>query len=291
MIVDSMVNRQLILGLAEKDGIKPSPELLTERFNDFINKMTPSQKKMIEAQLKEQGTSLEKRREDAAKDINSQRGAAIEQWVDKIIIPEIKIDDESAEKYYRENQSKFKKPETVKVAHILIVPDKPVIGKIADMTEDDKKVFAENADMKAKSQAEAVLAELKQGADFAKLAKEKSICPSKENGGILPDFDRSGAILGEKMGGKMDKTFTDVSYNLKPGDISDVVKTGFGYHIIKSLDHKKESYIPFETVKKFLKDDLKKQQISKKIKTLVDAEREKKKVVNHLKKKTDIPEK
>jgi len=124
LIVDSMISRAILIGLAAKDGIKPSPEMLTAKFNEFVNNMPPEQKQMFEAQLKAQGSSIEKRREEAAADVNSQAAIAIDQWINEKIMPEIKVDDEVVNKYYRENQEQFKKPETIKVAHILIMPEK-----------------------------------------------------------------------------------------------------------------------------------------------------------------------
>jgi len=292
LIVDSMVSRDILLAMAEADGIKPSSEMLTERFDKFLNDMKPEQKQMFEKQLKAQGSSIKERREEVLNDVNSQTAAAIDKWITEKVMPGVKVDDAAVEKYYRENQEKFKTPESVKVAHILIAPEKPSMEKLQKMSDEEKKAFAENADKKAKAKAEEILAKLKQGGDFAKLAKENSICPSKNEGGALPEFDKTGAIVGAGGGGggRMDKTFTDASYKLKKGDISDVVKTVFGYHIIKSLDHKKESYMPLDDkVKGYLKDSLQKEKLGKKIKTIVESEKEKKKVKIFVKGKRPSP--
>jgi peptidyl-prolyl cis-trans isomerase C len=285
LIVDSIISRNILLGMAAADGIKPSPEMLTKRFDKFIKDMQPAQKQMFEQQLKAQGSSIEKRRKEILSDVNSQSAAAIDTWITEKIMPGLKVDDAAVEKYYRENQESFKKPETIKVAHILIAPERPSMEKMQKMSDDEKKAFAENADKKAKAKAEEILAKLKQGGDFAKLAKENSICPSKNDGGALPEFDKTGAMVGGG-GGRMDKVFTDASYKLKKGDLSDVVKTGFGYHIIKALEHNKESYIPLDTIKGYLKDNLQKEQLGKKIKSIVDSEKEKKKVKILIKGKT-----
>jgi len=285
LIVDAIINRKILLDMAAADGIKPSPEMLKKRFDKFIKDMQPAQKQMFEQQLKAQGSSIEKHREEVLNDVNSQAKAAIDKWITEKVMPGLKVDDAAVEKYYRENQEKFKTPESVKVAHILIAPERPSMEKIQKMSDDEKKAFAENADKKAKAKAEEILAKLKQGGDFAKLAKENSICPSKNEGGALPEFDKTGAMVGGG-GGRMDKVFTDASYKLKQGDISDVVKTGFGYHIIKSLDHKKASYLPLDKIKGYLKDNLQDEQLGKKIKTMVDSEKEKKGVKIFIKGKT-----
>ena len=288
LILDSMISRKLLVDLAAKDGIKPSSEMITARFDEFVKNLSPDKKKMFEAQLKAEGTSIEERRKETAADLNSQSALAIDKWVNEKIIPQIKVDDEAVEKYYRENQEQFKKPETIKVAHILITPGKGTPA-LAEKTDEEQKAFAENANQKAKKKAEDILAQLKQGGDFAKLAKENSACPSKQEGGILPEFDKHGMSPGSR--GTMDSTFTASSYKLQPGGLSDVVQTPFGYHIIKCVDLNKESYLPIDKVKGYLKSTMQKEQLGKKVKTMVDAEKQSRKVVILLKDKAPISEK
>lgn len=77
--------------------------------------------------------------------------------------------------------------------------------------------------VKTREKAEEILEELKMGADFAKLAREHSECPSKKRGGDLGRFSR----------GKMVKSFERAVFALKKSQISDIVQTQFGYHIIR----------------------------------------------------------
>ena len=113
------------------------------------------------------------------------------------------------EKYYRDNQQEFTTPEQVRASHILIKSDKD--------------------DAAAKAKAEALLKQVKSGADFAALAKKNSEDEgSAKNGGDLDYFGR----------GRMVKEFEDAAFSLQPGQMSDVVKSPFGYHIIKVVDHK-----------------------------------------------------
>ena len=278
-VVDIMISRQILLDKAAAAGIKPSSKALEARVDKWLKEMPAEQKKMFAEQLKAQGSSIEKYRKDAIDNVGSQEAEAIDKWITEKLIPTLKVDDKTVDKYYRENQEKFKKPETMKVAHILIAPERASAEKFQKMTNEERAAFAKNADEKAATKAKKILAELKQGADFAKLAKENSICPSKAENGVLPEFDKTGAMVGSGgRGGKMVKPFTDASFKLKSGDVSDVVKTQFGSHIIKALEHSKESYIPFESVKGYLKETLEKEKLSKKMKSIIDAEKEKLKV-------------
>ncbi len=143
------------------------------------------------------------------------------QWAGKI-----NITDDEAKKYYSENKAKFETPEQVRASHILITPDPN-----ADPNQ---------AKVKAKAKAEDLLKKIKDGADFAELAKANS-------------GDTYSAVQGGDLGffgkGQMVPDFEKAAFALKPGQVSDVVETQFGYHIIKLTDHKDPNTIPFEQAK------------------------------------------
>jgi len=82
--------------------------------------------------------------------------------------------------------------------------------------------------LKKETEANAALEELKKGASFSKIAQERSLCPSKKRGGDLGFFGR----------GQMVKEFEKAAFALKKGETSEIVKTQFGYHIIKKTDER-----------------------------------------------------
>ncbi len=88
------------------------------------------------------------------------------------------------------------------------------------------KVHCAHILVETQREANAVLERLKKGEKFAKIAKEVSLCPSKKRGGDLGTFGR----------GKMVKEFEKAAFALQKGQISPIIKTKFGYHIIKRLE-------------------------------------------------------
>ena len=188
-----------------------------------------------------------------------------------------KVNEGVIKDFYVKNQDKhFKKPEQVKASHILISASESDIrsrieaeGKKISADELNKKIKAEMD--AAKNKAEKILAEVKAKPDkFAVLAKKESQDPSSaEKGGDLGFFDNK----------QMVKEFSKVAFSIKPGEISDLVKTEFGYHIIKVVDRKKAGLVPFDEVKpqiaKYLEQQTKMQSIQK----LIESSRNNAKIV------------
>ncbi len=101
---------------------------------------------------------------------------------------------------------------------------------------------------------------LKDGQDFAALAREHSQGPSAENGGDLGYFGR----------GQMVKPFEDAAFALKPGEVSDIVETRFGYHLIKVFDKQPEGIMAYAEVKERLTEHLKAQRIDQEARNYID---------------------
>ena len=88
------------------------------------------------------------------------------------------------------------------------------------------KVHCAHILVKTEKEAQNIQERLKKGDKFANIAKEVSLCPSKKRGGDLGTFSR----------GQMVKEFETAAFSLQKGEISPVIKTKFGYHIIKRLE-------------------------------------------------------
>lgn len=144
-----------------------------------------------------------------------------------------------AKEKYLANKSNYLVPESYKVAHILLRYD----PETSTLTESEVKQHADK-----------VLQELKVGADFSKMAKNVSEDPvSAKLGGELPDWVVKDTLV---------PPFAKAISKLKPGEMSGVVRTRFGFHIIKLIDHKDAYTRLFAEVKTVLIHDIKEQLIS-----------------------------
>jgi peptidyl-prolyl cis-trans isomerase D len=145
--------------------------------------------------------------------------------------------DADLRRMYSQNLDSFRTPERVKVRHILLKTE----GKPA------------SEEPKIKARAEDLLKQIRGGADFAALAKKNSEDPgSAANGGEYPDWVTRGQTVPE---------FEKAAFSLKAGQISDLVKTQYGYHIIQVLQHEDARVRPFEEVKGELTTQWKKQHV------------------------------
>jgi len=177
----------------------------------------------------------------------------INEYIEKEIAAKVTVTDAEAKKFYDENQDKFKQSESVRASHILC-------GVDAKASTEEKQ--------KARDKAEGLLKKIKAGEDFATLAKSDSTCPSSAKGGDLGSFGR----------GQMVKPFEDAAFALKPGEVSGVVETQFGYHIIKLTEKKGAETVKFDDVKGKITDYLKNQKIQKGIDELLTNLRSKAKI-------------
>ena len=148
----------------------------------------------------------------------------------------VSVSDDELRRSYKENIQRYSTPEERRASHILIKAE-------ASASADEKKA--------ARAKAEQLLAQLqKNPAQFAELARKNSDDPgSGANGGDLDFFAR----------GDMVKPFEEAAYGLKPGQISGLVESEFGFHIIQLTGVRGGETKPFEAVRAEIEDDARKQ--------------------------------
>jgi peptidyl-prolyl cis-trans isomerase C len=164
-----------------------------------------------------------------------QRRMAIRQLVDEQIVAKIRVPEEERRAFYDDHPDFFQHPEQVKASHILI--------QVEASAEESQKASA-------RQKIAWIQQKLNDGEDFAEMARQHSEGPSKTNGGDLGYFGR----------GRMAKPFEEAAFALKVGDVSDIVETRFGYHLIKVTDRRDEGLLPFAEVEAQIGQYLKQQQ-------------------------------
>jgi peptidyl-prolyl cis-trans isomerase C len=174
-----------------------------------------------------------------------ERGIAIRKLIDREVAASIVVADEESRAFYRQNPDLFKQPEQIRASHILVKAD----PKASD---------AEKA--RARQKIESVQNKIAQGDDFADLAREYSEGPSSVRGGDLGYFQR----------GQMVKAFEDTAFGLKINEVSPIVETPFGYHIIKLFDRKPEKKMDYSQVKDRIEERLKGEKVEKGARQYID---------------------
>jgi peptidyl-prolyl cis-trans isomerase C len=149
--------------------------------------------------------------------------------VQKYIEEKSDVTDERLRDHYEKNKATFTSDEQIAASHILL---------------------------KTEAEAQAALKEIKQGKDFAEVAKAKSTGPSAPQGGALGTFGR----------GRMVPAFEEAAFALKVGDVSAPVKTQFGYHIITVTDRTEAAPQSFDEVR----DTIRRTLISEYVESLLD---------------------
>lgn len=148
---------------------------------------------------------------------------------------EVKISNDDIQAFYNQQIDRFKEPEKVEARHILLR---------AGEADSDETVEA------ALKKAQNVYELARKGEDFEELAKKYSEGPTKDNGGYLGKFEKASMV----------KPFADKAFSMKPGEISEPVKTRFGWHIIQVISRSEETVRTLDQVKAEITEELKKQE-------------------------------
>jgi peptidyl-prolyl cis-trans isomerase C len=213
-IIDNLITREILL--VKSEPYELSQEELDKEIATYRDQFD-SEEEFIEA-LGTQGFDLETFTKVISEDLR------IQKLLEVSIPAETTVTDEEMNAFYQDNPAYFTEPERVHASHILV-------------TTQDKTTEEEKAQALVKIQR--IEQELKNGADFAQLAIKESEGPSAPDGGDLGEFTK----------GQMIPAFEEIAFALPEGQISGIVETQFGYHIIKLHERFAESSVPFEEVK------------------------------------------
>ena len=248
-LIENLINQELLYQESQHKGIKIDEET--------VNEQVMIMKKRFSSEAEFKSALTEANLTEAAIKTQIARGLAIEQLIVTCVSKKVTVLAQEIKSFYENHPNLFKQPEQVRASHILI--------KVDPQGDEGKRA-------KAEKKIKEIQTKLQKGEDFATLAKELSECPSKAKGGDLGYFSR----------GRMVKSFEDVAFALKPNEVSEIVETKFGYHLIKVADKKPEMTTTFEEVKDKLGKYLKQQKLKKEISSYVSELKEKAKVERFL---------
>jgi foldase protein PrsA len=213
---EQIAERKLLKDAAEKADISYAAEELDNALNYQYNRAGGEDKFL--QMLEENGIDFSFVKESIMRDL------LIQKYLDDLFASKIQVSEEEIQKAYEGDK-------TASVRHILL------------MTGEKNETEKEEVHRKM----EELLARARSGEDFAELAKEFSEdTGSKNNGGLYENFGR----------GEMVKPFEDAAFSVPEGEISDIIETTYGYHILKVIDRKKETR-PIEEVRSEIEDKLK----------------------------------
>ncbi len=245
-VLDEMIGYKLLVQEAKARKIAV-PDADIEAQVAQIRSQFPNQQQFDQA-LAAQKMTIQDVRDDARSEMS------VEKLVEGEIAAKIAVKPEAVTDFYQKNQDKFQQGPRVRASHILIsVP--------------------QNADaatkQQAKTKAETILKDLKAGKDFAAAAKENSQDPgSAVNGGDLGFFEK----------GQMVPPFEQAAFALNAGDMSDLVETQFGYHIIKVAEKQTQHVVPIDEAKGQIEQYLSQQNRQAETQAFVDALKAKAKI-------------
>ena len=227
-VIQSLINREILFQQSKAKGITIDAIEIDSQMDQIKQRVHSDQP--FESQLAEMGISMEAFRYQVI------QATAIQKLLEMDVYAQTTVSEKEARIFFENNPQFFKKPEEVKASHILI----------QIKTEDSIEQKLE-----ARQKIEDIQKKLAAGADFAELAKEFSEGPSNVNGGDLGYFDRK----------RMVKPFSDAAFSLQPGQVSDIVETRFGFHLIRVTDKKPKSSYAFENIKHQLNEMLQRKKI------------------------------
>ncbi len=251
--LNKAIDQELLFQKGKKKNIKIEKETIQNEIDNIQSKF-PDVKTFLAA-LAFQNLTIDR----LSKKI--ERQLVEENFIRMEIAQKVDVSDKQVVEVYEKNKSRYVTPKKYRVSHIFVSTINAPLDRIEN--ENDRKKaerFSKILDLQAKELMYGILEKLKQGGDFAELAKKNSEDEeSREKGGDLGDVDLNQTL----------PALARVIADLKPGSISDVVKTSFGYHILKLNQIIPPRKISFKEVKTDILNALLKIEVEKKKKEYV----------------------
>jgi len=237
-LIDDEIGRTLLVLKAKDSGINITRDMLDKRLKEVKAKFRSDA--VFEHKLADRGMTLDQYRAELETDLY------MDQIIKKEIESKIKIPENETRDYYEKNKNKFASQEKVR-ASIILLKFNPSQGKAGEQ--------------KALKKFESILDQIRNGADFAAMAKRFSEDSLASKGGDLGFFTKK----------QMLPAFSNRAFKMKAGEVSDIFRTGHGFHVLKVTDKKPAGASPFEAEKEKIKDFLIQKKVSQATRDYIEA--------------------
>lgn len=244
-LIEDEIGRTLLVLKSKEMGAKVSEKMLSERLKEVKAKFKSDS--IFEHRLADRGMTVDQYKQELEIDMY------MDQLIKKEIEPKIKIAEKDARAYYDKNKSKFESEEKVR-ASIMLLKFNPKEGKAGEQAV--LKKF------------ESILLQVKNGSDFGALAQQHSQDSLSSKGGDLGFFTKE----------QMLPAFSTRAFKMKVGEVSDIFRTGHGFHILKVTDRKPGGLSPFKAEKEKIEKFLAKKQVSQATRDYIDSLKKKAKI-------------
>src|SRR5436305_10827159 len=227
-VLRDLIDQQLLLGKGKDLGITGDTELV-KRLDDLRKQLKLESMDDLEKEAQKQGVSFE----DFKAGIRTQ--IVTQQVISHEVGPHLQITEKEVQDYYDKHKAELEQPEAVDLSEILVSTSGTSVNVDPKSTvppDDPAKVAA------AEERAKQALASIKAGAKFEDVAKKASDGPTAADGGELGQFRR----------GTLAKELEDITFGLKPGEVSDVIRTKQGFVILKVNEHTQAGVAPLKQV-------------------------------------------
>src|SRR5947209_6712402 len=224
-VLRDLIDQQLLLDKGKDLGITADTELV-KRLDEMRKQMNLDSMEDLEKAATSQGISYEDFKQNLRNQIITQ------QVIGKEVGSHMSITKEEEQKFYEEHKDEMQQPEQIKLSEILVStqkPNPPADQKAASTTPATSTPATEDPQQLAAAEAKAqdLLAQIRKGASFEEIAKKNSDGPSAPQGGDLGLFKR----------GMLAKELEDKTFAMKPGEVTDVIRTKQGFVILKVSEH------------------------------------------------------
>lgn len=235
--LDTLINRVLLHQDSTRQGFTVEPAEVDQELARFRGQFPDEQAFLdILAQFKQTPESFRR---------DIERGMTVQKMIDSEIAPGVRVGEDDIQAFYEENPQYFVQPEQIHVRHILI--------EIAEDAGDPER-------QAAMRKIQALQAKLAGGDDFSELARRYSQDPSAEQGGDIGFISRGQTV----------DLFDAAAFSLRPGQISGVVTTEFGLHLIQMVERQPASPLPIGEVRDTIQEYLKQSRLNEAVQRRLD---------------------